>query len=76
MDLVEESEDELVFGVEAEGGGGEEDITDIGSALTGVGVEGEDCVQLSNVVSTEDRVFGSDVLGKDCLKILLLELSL
>lgn len=76
MDLVEESEDELVFGVEAEGGGGEEDVADIGSALAGVGVEGEDCVELSDVVGSEDGIFGSDVLGEDGLKILLLELSL
>ena len=50
MDLLDESKDELVFGVEAESGGSDEDISDISSSLPWIGIEGEECVQLSNMV--------------------------
>jgi hypothetical protein len=75
VDFVDKSEDKLVFGIEAESGGGKEDVPNIGSPLTRISVEGENCVELSNVISAEDGVLGSDVLGKDGLQILLLEFS-
>lgn len=75
MDLMEKSEDELVFGIETKSGSGEEDIPDISSPLARVSIEGENCVDLSNVVSSKDGVFGSNVLGKDCLQILFLKFS-
>ena len=76
MDLLDESKDELVFGVESEGGGGEENISDIRPSLPGVSVEREDCVEFSDVVGAEHWVFSADVLGKDSLQLLLLDLSL
>lgn len=76
MDLLDEPEDELVLGVESEGGGGEEDVPDIGPPLPWVGVEGEDCVEFGDVVGAEHWIFGADVLGEHSLQLLLLDLSL
>lgn len=56
MYFVNESEDVFIFGVKAEGGGSEEDISDICSSLTGVGIERKDCVEFSDVFCTEDRI--------------------
>lgn len=76
VDLLEESEDELVFVVESEGAGGDEEFADIGPSLAGIGVEGEEGVQFLDAVGGEDGVLGSDVLGEDCLELLLLGFAL
>lgn len=76
MDLLDEPIDELVFGVKSEGGGSEEDISDIGPSLPGVSIEREDCVEFSDMVGAEHWIFSTDVLGKDSLQLLLLDLSL
>jgi hypothetical protein len=73
VDVVQHAEDELVLLVEAEGGGGEEEVADISSPLAGIGVEGEERVQLSDAIGGEDGVLGADVLGEDGLKLLLLD---
>jgi hypothetical protein len=76
VDFLKHSEDELVFLVEAEGGGGQEDISDVSPSLSGVGVEGEEGVELGNGFRGEDGVLGSDVLGEDGLEFLLLNFLL
>jgi hypothetical protein len=76
VDFLEEAEDELVLGVESERAGGEEDLADIGPALTGVCVEGEEGMQFGDALGSEDGVLGSDVLGQHGLEFLLLDFSL
>jgi len=76
IDFLEESEDKLVFGLKAEGAGSEEEFSDISPSLSGIGVEGEEGVQLTDVFCCKDWIFGSNVLGKDVLQLLLLDLSL
>lgn len=50
MNFLEESENKFIFGVEAEGAGGDKQISDISSSLPGVCVEREQGVQFSDVV--------------------------
>jgi hypothetical protein len=76
IDLLEESEDELVFEVESEGASGDEEFADIGSSLPGIDVKGEEGVQFLNGFGGEDGVLGSDVLGEDGLELLLLGFAL
>ena len=76
VDLLDEPEDELVFGIESEGAGSEKDISCISSSLAGIGIEGEEGVQFGNAVGAEHWVLGTDVLGKHCLQLFLLDLTL
>ena len=63
--------DQFVLGVEPEGFCGHEDISDIGSALSGVGIEGEHGVEVGDVLGGEDGVFTADILGHDSFEIFL-----
>lgn len=72
VDVVENSEDELVLGVKTKGGGSEEEVSDIGSSLAGISVEGEQSVELSDAIGGENGVLGADVLGEDGLELFLL----
>ena len=76
MHLLQQSEHELVFLVEAESTGGEEEFSDIGSPLPGVGVEREESVKLCNSIGGEYCVFGANVLGEHCLELFLLDIPL
>ena len=75
-DILKEAEDQLVFGVKAEGGGGDEEISDVGSSLAGVGVEGEEGVQLSDVFRGEHGILDGDVLAQNSPEFLFLDLLL
>lgn len=66
---MKDSEDNIIFAIEAEGACSHEKILDIDSSLPGVGVEWEESVEFGDVLSSEDGVFSSDVFGKDCLEI-------
>ena len=76
MHLLQQPEHELVFLVEAEGAGSEEEFPDIGSPLPGVGVEREESVELSDSVGGEYCVFAANVLGEHCLQLLCLDFPL
>lgn len=58
MNFLEETEHELVLGVQSEDVGSHEQISNIGSPLPGVSVEGEQGVELGDVLGREDGVFG------------------
>lgn len=66
----------LVLGVEAESGGSDEEVADIGTTLTRVCVDGEEGVELLDGLSGEDRVLGANVLGEDGSQLLLLDFLL
>ena len=76
MNLLEESEDEFVFGVEAQGAGSHEEVSDVSSSLPGVGVEREESMEFDDVIGGEDGVFGGDILGEHGLEFFLLDFSL
>ena len=76
IDLLDESEDQLVLGVEAEGARSHQQVPHIGSPLPRVGVEREQCVQLGDVLRREHWVLGGDVLAQHGLQLLILDLSL
>lgn len=76
IDFLEESEDELVFMVESEGAGSDEQFANISSSLPGISVKGEEGVQFLNVLSGEDGILASDILGEDCFELLLLGFAL
>jgi hypothetical protein len=76
VDLLDQPEDQLVFGIESESTGSEKDFSDIGSSLARISVEVEEGLELSNALSAEDRILGADVLGKDCFELFLLDLFL
>jgi hypothetical protein len=76
VNFVEKSDDNLVFWVKAQGGGGEQNVSNISSSLTRIGVKRENCVDFGDVVGWEDRIFWSDVLGEDGFEILLCDLFL
>lgn len=65
-----------MLGVKAEGGGGDEEISNVGSSLAGVGIEGEESVQLSDVFRGEHGILEGDVLAEDSLEFLFLDLLL
>lgn len=50
MNFLEEAEHELVLGVQSEGAGSHEQISNISSPLSGVSVEGEQGVKLGDVL--------------------------
>lgn len=74
MNFLQESEDNFVFGVKSESWGGEKDISNICSMLPRVSIQGEDLMNLGNVIRTKDGVFRSNILGKDGFEFFLLEL--
>lgn len=74
VDFLDQSEDELVLGVKAEGRGSQEDISHICSPLAWVSIEGEDSMQFSNMLSAENWIFGSNIFGQHSLQFLLLDL--
>lgn len=76
VDFLDESEDKLVLGIKSESASSEEDISGISSSLARIGIEGEEGVQFGNAFGTEHWVLGADVLGKHCLELLLLDLTL
>ena len=75
MDFVKKSEDELVFGIETKSTCSHEDVSDIGSSLSGISIEGEEGMKLSDVFRWEDGVFGGYILGKDGFEFFLLDFS-
>lgn len=74
-DLLEDSVDKFVFGVELEDFGGHEDVSDIEHSLSGVGVEVEQVVEIFQLILVEEGVLGSNVLFHDSLEVLLESLS-
>jgi hypothetical protein len=76
VDFREESEDKLVFVIESESAGCDQQISDISSSLSGIGIEGEEGVKFLDVIGREDWVLGSDVFGEDGLEFFLLSFSL
>ena len=50
LNLVEQSENVLVLGVESESAGSEEDFAGIGTALPGIGIEGEEGMEFSDAL--------------------------
>ena len=49
LDLSEKSENKLVFGVKTKSAGGHENVSNIGSSLSGVSVKGEESVKFGDV---------------------------
>lgn len=76
VDFLDEPEDEFVLGIKSEGAGSEKDISCISSSLARIGIEREEGVQFGNAIGAEHWILGTDVLGKHCLELLLLNLTL
>jgi hypothetical protein len=74
IDVLEETEDELVFGVEAESAGSDEEVASVCSSLSGVCVEAEEGVELLDVLGRQHWVLGGDVFAEDGLEFLVLNL--
>ena len=72
--FVKGSEDNVVFLVEAQSFGGHEDVLDINSSLSRVGIKWEEGVDFSNTVVGEDGVLSDNILGEDSLEIFGLNL--
>jgi len=75
MDFVKKSEDELVFGIETKSACSHEDVSDVGSSLSGISIEGEESMKFGNVIGWEDGVFGGDVFTEDGFEFFLLDFS-
>lgn len=76
VNVLKDSEDELVFGVKTKSAGSDKQISNICSSLSGISVEGEESVQFGDVFGREDRVFGCNVFCEDGLEFFLLDFLL
>lgn len=76
VDFLNKSEDEFILGIETESAGSHEHISDVCSSLPGVGIEGEEGVELGDMFWRENWVFGGDVFGEDGLEFFFLNLLL
>ncbi len=75
INFYKSSVNELVFLLKAKCSGSHEDISDLNSSLSGIGVKREQCVELFDDFLVKDRVLVSDWFGHDGLKIFLVDLS-
>ena len=76
LDVINDAEHELVFGIESKSAGSHEELPDISPAHPRVTVEAEQGMNFSNGFGGEDRVLGADVLGEHSLEFLLLCVTL
>lgn len=75
IDFLNGSEYKLVLALEAKGLSGHQDISHLGSSLSGVGVQGEHGVEVCDEVFFEDGVFGSDGFCHDGFEVFFGQLS-
>ena len=69
--FLNNSEDEWILDIKAKNLSGHEDISDIDLSLPGVSVEGEELMELVEMVLTEEWVFSANVLGHDLIEVFL-----
>ena len=50
VDVLNDSEDDVVFLIEPESGGSDKEVSDISSSLSGIGVEGEQSVKFGDML--------------------------
>lgn len=74
INFYKSSVNEFIFILKTECGGSHEDISDLNSSLPGIGVKGEHRVEFFDEFLVKDRVFVSNWLGHDGLKILFMNL--
>ena len=65
-----------MLGIKSESLGSLEKFSHISSSLSGIGIEGEECVQFCDVFGGKDSIFSGDVLTEHSLKFLCLDFSL
>jgi hypothetical protein len=73
LDVLEDPEDKLEFGVKTESTGGHHEISDISPSLPGVSVEAKEGMEFRDVFRGEDGVFISNVFCEDCFELFLLD---
>ena len=71
---MQDSENNIEFGVKTQSFGSQENISDINSSLSWISIEWEQGVKISDGVWGEDGIFSSNILGEDSLKIFGLDL--
>ena len=72
--FVQDSENNIEFGIKTQSLGSQENISDINSSLSWISIEWEQSVKFSNGVWGEDGIFSSNILWEDSLKIFGLDL--
>ena len=75
IDVHDQLEDDLVLLVKSKSLGSLEEISAVSSSLSGIGIEWEESMELSDVLWWEDGVFGGDVLSEDSLEFFGFDLS-
>ena len=67
--LNQDSENDVVFLVQAQGFSSHDDIFNINSSLSWVGIKGEQSVEFNDVLGSEDGVFSGNILLEDGLEV-------
>jgi hypothetical protein len=76
INLLDESVDELILGVESKSVCSEEDLPHVSSPLARIGIEGEESMKFRNMISGKDWIFSTNVLRQHGLELFLLDFLL
>ena len=71
-EFVQDSENNIEFGVKTQSFGSQENISDINSSLSWISIKWEQSMKISDGVRGEDGVFSGDFFTEDSLEIFLL----